>query len=72
VNADTFGDDCLAAKEAIRKAQHIAGLVDESHFIVSIRRCVRCGQHFLIMFCERIDWADGDDPQTRVEIVDYH
>lgn len=63
-----LGDDCLAAREAIRKAQHIAGLVDESHFIVSIRRCVRCGQHFLTMFCERIDWADGNDPQTRVAV----
>ena len=39
-------------------------LVDESHFGVSIRQCVRCGQHFLTLFCERVDWADGDDPQT--------
>jgi hypothetical protein len=42
--------------------------VDESHFIVSILRCVRCGQHFLSLFCERIDWADSDDPQTRVMV----
>jgi len=63
-----LGDDCLAAKEAIRKAQHTVGLVDESHFIVSISRCVRCGQHFLTMFCERIDWADADDPQVWVGV----
>ena len=49
------GDDSLAVREAIRKAEHIVELVDESHFIVSILRCVRCGQHFLTMFCERID-----------------
>ena len=63
-----LGDDSLAAREAIRKAKHIAGLVDESHFIVSILRCVRCGQHFLSLFCERVDWVDGDDPQTSVAV----
>jgi hypothetical protein len=62
------GDDSLAARETIRKAQHIVTLVDESHFGVSIRRCVRCGQHFLNLFCERVDWADSDDPQTIVAV----
>ena len=62
------GDDSLAAREAIRKAKHIAELVDESHFGVSIQRCVRCGQHFLSLFCERVDWADSDDPQTTVAV----
>ena len=50
----------------MRKARLVAELVDESHFMASIRRCVLCGQHFLAMFCERVDWADGDDPQTRI------
>ena len=63
-----LGDDCLAAREAIRKAEHIVMLVDESHFGVPILRCVRCGQHFLSLFCERVDWADSDDPQTRVVV----
>jgi hypothetical protein len=63
-----LGDDCLAAREAIRKAEHIARLVDESHFGVSVLRCARCGQRFLSLFCERVDWADGDDPQTRVVV----
>ena len=58
------GSDSVAALHAIRKAGRIAELVDESHFTVSIRRCAQCGQHFLWIFCERIDWADGDDPQT--------
>jgi len=62
------GDDSVAAREAIRKAEHIVGLVDESHFIVSILRCVRCGQHFLSLFCERVDWAGSDDPQSRVVV----
>ena len=64
-----LGDDTLAAIEAIRKAEHIVMLVDESHFGVSILRCVRCGQHFLSLFCERVDWADSDDPQTRVVVA---
>jgi len=63
-----LGDDCLAARDAIRKAEHVVMLADESHFGVSILRCVRCGQHFLSLFCERVDWADSDDPQTRVVV----
>ena len=54
--------------EAIRKTEHIATLVDESHFGVSILRCVQCRQHFLSLFCERVDWADSDDPQTTVAV----
>lgn len=61
-------DDSVAAKEAIRKARHIVRLVDESHFSVSILRCVDCGQHFLSLFCEQVDWADSDDPQTTVAV----
>jgi len=56
----------MAAKEAIRAARYVVELVDESHFGVSIRQCVQCGQHFLSMFCERVDWVDGDDPQVWV------
>jgi hypothetical protein len=63
-----LGDDSRAASEAIRKAEHISMLVDESHFGVSILRCVRCAQHFLSLFCERVDWAEGDDPQTTVMV----
>jgi hypothetical protein len=63
-----LGDDCRAAKEAIRQAENLVMLIDESHFRVSILRCVRCGQHFLSLFCERVDWADGDDPQTTVGV----
>ena len=63
------GDDIVAASEAIRKAEHIVMLVDESHFGVSILRCIRCGQHFLSLFCERVDWADSNDPQTRVVVA---
>lgn len=42
----------------------VAALIDEPHFIVSIRRCTQCQQHFVSVFCERIDWAEGKDPQV--------
>jgi hypothetical protein len=38
-------------------------LVDESHVRVTIRACAACGQRFLSVFTETIDWDGGDDPQ---------
>ena len=43
-------------------------LASESHFIVSVKQCASCGQRFVSVFCERIDWARGADPQTRVVV----
>jgi hypothetical protein len=40
--------------------------VDESHFGVLLRQCSRCGQSFLGIFTETIDWVDGNDPQDYV------
>jgi hypothetical protein len=40
-------------------------LVDESHFIVSVRTCPKCSQAFLSVFTETVDWTDGEDPQSR-------
>jgi hypothetical protein len=37
---------------------------DDSHFIVSVRRC-RCGKRYLQVFYELIDWSGGDDSQAR-------
>ena len=41
-------------------------LIDESHFIVSIRTCTHCAQGFVSVFTETVDWEDGDDPQRWV------
>lgn len=38
-------------------------LIDESHYHVMIRACPQCGQRFLSVFTERIDWSNGDDAQ---------
>lgn len=38
-------------------------LADESHFMVKLRSCPNCQQHFLSAFAEVIGWADSEDPQ---------
>jgi len=69
MNAETFGcKQCWppwasAAWEAFLALPVEAELVDESHFAVAIRACAACGQRFVIVFAECIDWADGEDPQ---------
>jgi hypothetical protein len=43
-------------------------LVGESHFLVQLRRCEECGQQFVWIFGEAVDWEGGEDAQRR-EIV---
>jgi hypothetical protein len=40
-----------------------ARLIDDTHHIVLLRSCPACGQRFVSVFAELIDWADGEDPQ---------
>lgn len=40
-----------------------AELIDEFHYHVMILACPRCGQRFLSVFSEMIDWSEGDDAQ---------
>lgn len=56
-----FGDDAEAARR--HKLEMSNELIDESHFGVSLRRCPTCGQMFVSIFTEFVDWTDGDDPQ---------
>jgi hypothetical protein len=58
-------DDAGAAWNARAALVHDLTLVDESHFIVAIRRCGACHQRFISVFAETIDWTDGEDPQYR-------
>lgn len=55
--------DAGAAWEARAGLGSVAGLVDESHLIVTILACKECLQPFLSAFEEEVDWVDGDDPQ---------
>ena len=52
-------DDAWRAREFLDRDD----LIDESHFIVALLTCADCGQVFLSVFTETIDWEDGDDPQ---------
>ena len=53
---------------AVREFDNVAHLVEESHFSVSIRACPACGQRFADVFTERIDWVNGEDPQSCVVV----
>lgn len=39
-------------------------LISESHFHIMILSCRGCGQRFVSVFTESIDWDDGEDPQN--------
>jgi hypothetical protein len=43
-------------------------LVGDSHFLVQLRRCAECGQQFVWIFGEAIDWEGGEDAHRR-EII---
>ncbi|MFI5531987.1 hypothetical protein ACIA8O_25985 [Kitasatospora sp. NPDC051853] len=38
---------------------------DDSHFIVSVKRCGLCSQAFVSVFTEFVDWASSQDAQYR-------
>jgi hypothetical protein len=61
-----------AAREAMLRLRTRREIVDESHFRVAILGCRGCGQHFVYVFTETIDWAAGDDAQrsTLMPITD--
>ena len=61
-----FGGTAKQAWQARRGFTRTAALIDEVHFIVSLLACPRCGQAFLSIFAERIDWRGGEDPQEWV------
>src|ERR1044071_5936334 len=59
------------ASEAWRAVTSIpiqAYLIDESHYIVSIRMCPSCSQSYLQVTTETADWKDGRDPIYRTII----
>lgn len=53
------------AYDASRELQTTMILVEESHYIVRVVGCGSCGQRFLTVFTELIDWEDGEDPCSR-------
>ncbi len=43
-------------------------LVNEPHFVVRATRC-RCGEAFVVVFTERVDYRDGEDSQVEVAVA---
>jgi hypothetical protein len=66
---ETFGCERCGADsaEAVAEYRHqfkfVAELVEQSHFAISILQCPDCGQDWVLIFTETIDWADGNDEQ---------
>lgn len=71
VAAEYFGcavcwpESAEEASEATPGLEVLCWLIDESHYIIKTVKCSACGQHFVTVFTERVDWVDGDDPCTR-------
>jgi hypothetical protein len=55
--------DARAAWAARDGLTRLKELIDESHFIVAILACPHCGQRYVSVFTETIDWEGGNDPQ---------
>lgn len=60
--ARCHGTDAELAWRAGR-TRHLQSLIDESHYDIAITAC-DCGQQFVKVFTERIDWVNGEDDQT--------
>jgi hypothetical protein len=55
--------DADAAWEVRESLRRETELMDDPHFHVMLLVCGACGQRFLSVFIETVDWANGDDPQ---------
>lgn len=60
-------DDAPVAVASVRRAPLVRDLIDESHRHVVLRRCP-CGQAWLSVFTELIDWSGGDDSQAWMHV----
>lgn len=67
---DAFGCECCCGATAealwgnLRNFARPHILIDQSHLIVSIRVCPACGQRWLQVFTELMDFEKGDDSQA--------
>ncbi|MEM8982267.1 MAG: hypothetical protein AAGC71_04520 [Pseudomonadota bacterium] len=60
-----WSTDAVSAWSLIKSVPIETYLIDESHYIVSLRRCSACGQGYLQVTTETVDWDNGDDPIFR-------
>ena len=65
---ECWSSEASEAWQAVTSIPIQAYLIDESHYIVSIRVCPSCAQHYLQVTTETVDWNDGQDPISRTII----
>ncbi|MEU8510394.1 hypothetical protein AB0C76_02235 [Kitasatospora sp. NPDC048722] len=67
-----FGCEACCAEDALAAREHHHShsgvrtekmIQDDSHFIVSVKRCRLCSQAFVSVFTEYVDWAASNDAQ---------
>jgi hypothetical protein len=58
-----FNPEAQSAWEASDSLVRVSEIVSESHFIVNLYACSSCGQRFLRVFTEMINWGGGEDSQ---------
>jgi hypothetical protein len=63
-----WSSDASKAWKAVTSIPIEEYLIDESHYIVSIRSCPACSQRYLQVTTETVDWKDGEDPIFRTII----
>jgi len=65
---ECWSSEASEAWEAVTSIPIEAHLIDDSHYIVSIRACQSCAQRYLQVTTEIVDWKDGEDPIHRTII----
>lgn len=63
-----WAPEAATAWNLIKDVPIEARLIDEPHYIVQIRVCSSCGQNYLQVTTEVVDWQDGEDPISRTVI----
>jgi hypothetical protein len=59
-----YGEDAeTVLAYCIKNLETTHRINDDSHFGVSLRKCPECGQRFVSIFTEFVDWHGGDDAQ---------
>ena len=63
-----WSSEASGAWKAVTSTPIEAHLIDESHYMVSVRACPSCSQRYLQVTTEIVDWKDGEDPIYRTII----
>lgn len=63
-----WAEEAAVAWQRVLRVPIEGYLIDQSHYIVSIRNCSDCAQIYLQVMTETVDWQDGDDPSYRTVV----